>query len=180
MTGTSSRSTRPQRQAALFAPNGAELDLIDLAVLRLLAEDATHTVQDIARLIDLSHSAASQRLRRLEACGAIVGRIAVIDEQVFAPWVTMSVDVVLTARGRRSRSALYAAFTAAPEVLEAQEIVGDCDVHLRVGLPSAAHWPALEDQLDPTGRLIALTRVSLAGRTVKRMSLHPRLKVRQP
>lgn len=175
MIGTSARQARSQKRIPLVAPDGAELDSVDLAVLRLLAEDATRTIQDIAQSINLSHSAATQRLRRLEASGAIVARIALIEEEIFEPWVMVWADLFLTAKGRRSRIALYAAFAESVEILEAHEVIGDADLNIRAALPSAAHWPALQHQLDPTGRLIAQTRVRIIGRTLKRLTPHPRL-----
>jgi DNA-binding Lrp family transcriptional regulator len=166
---------RSQRRAPLYTSSGLELDRLDLTVLRLLAQDATRTVQDISARIGLSHSAALHRVRRLEASGAIVARVALIDERMFEPWVTFSVDVVLTREGRKARRAFYEALGRAPEILAAREVVGDCDLQLRAALPKAGLWPDLQERLDPGARLIAATQVRVIGAMIKQPSPHPLL-----
>ena len=51
--------------------SAAELDSLDRALLRVLAQDARTSVADLAREIGLSAPSTAERLRRLEAHGVI-------------------------------------------------------------------------------------------------------------
>ncbi|MDP9436026.1 MAG: Lrp/AsnC family transcriptional regulator [Actinomycetota bacterium] len=57
----------------------SDLDDLDRALLRLLAEDGRRSYADLARETGLSTSAAHQRVRRLEQRGAIQGYAARLD-----------------------------------------------------------------------------------------------------
>lgn len=57
----------------------SELDDLDRAILRLLAEDGRRSYADLARETGLSTSAAHQRVRRLEQRGVVTGYAASID-----------------------------------------------------------------------------------------------------
>lgn len=175
MAGIYARPTRTPHRTSLIAPSGVALDLTDIKVLRLLAEDAGRSVQDLAARINLSHSAASQRVRRLEMSGVIVGRIALIDDQVFEPWLLFSIDITLTPIGRKNRDALFRDIEISPEILEALETVGDHDLQLKAALPSPGCWAPLQNRLDPAASLIDKARLRAIGRTIKRSALHPLL-----
>jgi DNA-binding Lrp family transcriptional regulator len=164
-----------QREATLFAPSGLRLDETDIAILRLLQADARISVQTIANEIGLSHSSALGRVNRLWGSGAIVRFVAEIDEAVLEAWPMLLVELVLTPVGRLAREDLDAEIRTAPEVLEAIEIVGECDLLLKVALPLPAHWGSLRRRIDPTAALIDTSRPRMLGRTVKRPSVHPLL-----
>ncbi|MDP3712851.1 MAG: AsnC family transcriptional regulator [Mycobacteriales bacterium] len=60
-------------------PRTPELDDLDRAILRLLAEDGRRSYADLARETGLSTSAAHQRVRRLEQRGVVTGYAASLD-----------------------------------------------------------------------------------------------------
>ena len=93
------RELRP-RAAAVFAPNGARLDPVDLEVLRRLQEDAHVQNQALARMLGLSASGCLKRVRRLEEGGAIKGYVALAEETTFASWSLLWVNVKLRRRAR--------------------------------------------------------------------------------
>lgn len=57
----------------------ADLDAVDLQLVRLLVEDGRRSYADLARATGLSTSAAHQRVRRLEQRGVITGYTATVD-----------------------------------------------------------------------------------------------------
>lgn len=175
MNTDSARVARLQRDTTLYAPSGMRLDETDHAILRLLQTDARITVQAIAEEIELSHSGALHRVKRLEESGAIRRHVAEIDETVFEPWPMLFVEVVLTSAGRMARAELDIAISNAPEIIEAVEIVGNCDLLLKVALPAPVYWASLQRRLDPTAALIDKTRLRVVGRTIKRAGVHPLL-----
>lgn len=177
MSTDSARLARSQRETTLFAPSGARLDEMDCAILRLLQADARITVQAIADQVGLSHSGALGRVNRLDESGAVVRHVADIDETVFDAWPMLFVEIVLTSAGRMVRSDLDISIRDAPEILEAVEIVGKCDLLLKVALSAPMYWASLQKRLDPTATLIDKARPRVIGRTIKRQGPHPLLAV---
>jgi DNA-binding Lrp family transcriptional regulator len=177
MNTHSAQVARLQRDTTLFAPSGMRLDETDHAILRLLQTDARITVQAIAEEIELSHSGALHRVKRLEESGTILRHVAEIDETVFEVWPMLFVEIVLTTAGRLAREELDAAIAAAPEIIEAVEMIGKCDLLLKVALPAPVYWASLQKRLDPTAALIDKARPRLVGRTIKRMGVHPLLQL---
>jgi DNA-binding Lrp family transcriptional regulator len=175
MSTEPARVARYQRPTTLYAPAGTSLDATDLKALRLLQEDAGRSVQDVADLIGLSHSATSQRVKRLEASGAIVGRVTLVDETVFEPWSLFLIEIVLTPAGRASKAELERAIAASSEIIEAMDSVGKCDLLLKVALPAAPHWTCVQNRLDPTSTFIDKARLRPIGRVIKRAGIHPLL-----
>lgn len=175
MSTDSARVARLQRDTTLYAPSGMRLDETDMVILRLLQTDARITVQQIADEIDLSHSGALGRVKRLEDSGTVRRHVAEIDETVFEAWPMLFVEIVLTAAGRLARAELDAAIVAAPEIIEAVEIIGKCDLLLKVALPSPVYWASLQKRLDPTAALIDKARPRVIGRSIKRAGVHPLL-----
>jgi len=149
---------------------GTSLPMIDRHYYRWIAD---FTVQAIAEEIELSHSGALGRVKRLEESGAIRRHVAEIDKTVFAAWPMLFVEIVLTPPARVARRHLDAAIAAAPEIIEGVEIVGKCDLLLKVALPAPVYWASLQRRLDPTTALIDKARPRVIGRTIKRAGVHP-------
>jgi DNA-binding Lrp family transcriptional regulator len=151
------------------------LDDTDLAILRLLQVDARITVQAIADQIGLSHSGALSRVNCLHDSGAVVRRIAEVDETVFETWTRLFVEIVLTSAGRVARAELDVAIRNTREIIEAVEVVGKCDLLLITALPGPVHWALLQNRFDPAATLIDKARPRVIGRTIKRAGPHPLL-----
>lgn len=58
---------------------GGDIDAIDATILRLLARDARATMADLARAVGLSAPSVTERVRRLEEAGIVLGYSARID-----------------------------------------------------------------------------------------------------
>lgn len=166
---------RRSHSPALYAPNGARLDAIDLELLRRLKEDARIQNQTLAQQMGLSASGCLQRVRRLEDCGAIKGYIAVAEESIFAAWSLLWIKVKLRGRAQNRRADFEAALTEAPEVMEAHEVAGRFDYLLKAALPSAAAWSELRARLDPEHVFIKSVDILAGVRATKGKRPHPLL-----
>ena len=71
----------------------ADLDALDLAILRLLGADGRLSFTDLAKQAGLSTSAAHQRVRRLEDRGVIRGYRAVVDPDAVGLSLTAFVSI---------------------------------------------------------------------------------------
>ncbi|MFG1496280.1 Lrp/AsnC family transcriptional regulator [Saccharospirillum sp. HFRX-1] len=107
-------------------------DSTDLAILRLLQQDATLSVQAIAERIHLTTSPCWRRIQALEAGGYIRRRVALLNRQPLA----LGVDVFVFIRTNEHNDAWLDDFTetviALPEIVEAYRMSGEVDYLLRV------------------------------------------------
>lgn len=107
-------------------------DAIDKAILNLLQQDATLSVQAIADKVNLTTSPCWRRIQALEDQGYIRRRVALLNRQPLA----LGVDVFVFIRTREHNDAWLTDFTEAvqamPEVMEAYRMSGDVDYLLRV------------------------------------------------
>jgi Lrp/AsnC family transcriptional regulator, leucine-responsive regulatory protein len=60
--------------------DGMALDQLDRRIIKMLRDDARQSVRAIARALDVSAGAVSQRIAKLEAAGVIKGYSAIVDE----------------------------------------------------------------------------------------------------
>ena len=140
------------------------LDSIDRRLVEALAADGRATVTSLAERVGLSGPSVHERLRKLEAAGAIRGYAALLDPEAVGAEVAAFVALNL-GPGLADKPRVDAALAAEPTVLEAHEVAGeDCYLlKLRVGSPqelSAA--VARLRQIGPT----VTTRTTVVLRTV--------------
>ena len=109
-----------------------DLDTIDLAILRLLAEDATRSAADVGRAVGIGQPAAWRRIRRLTDQGVIAGRRVVLDRAALGFGVTVFLGIKLAAKGRTGLEDFERAVTAIPEVQLVQHVLGQFDYRLRI------------------------------------------------
>lgn len=94
----------------------------DLQILQLIQSDNRRSAAEIGQEIGLSVSAVSDRLRRLNASGVILGNRAVIDPARVG--VTVCAFIFVDLEPRADEALFAAALRAAPEVQEAHHITG--------------------------------------------------------
>ena len=109
-----------------------DLDATDLAILRLLAADATRSAADLGRAVGIGQPAAWRRVRRLTDQGVIAGRRVVLDQAALGFGVTVFLGIKLAAKGRTGLEDFERAVTAIPEVQLVQHVLGQFDYRLRI------------------------------------------------
>ena len=109
-----------------------ELDDIDRALLRALAQDATQSAGALGRELGLSQPATWRRIRRLSEAGIIAGRRLDLDREKLGFGVTVFLGVKLATKGRVSLEDFERAVTAIPEVQTVEHVLGMYDYRLRV------------------------------------------------
>ena len=107
-------------------------DATDLAILRLLAADATLGAAEIGRALAMTQPAAWRRIKRLRDAGIIAGRRIVVDTAALGFGVTVFLGIRLAAKGRTSLEDFERAVTAIPEVQVVQHVLGQFDYRLRI------------------------------------------------
>src|SRR5215475_10600275 len=136
MTSVSDPLAKIAEVAAAAVPP-ADLDDLDLALLRALADDARQSQRALARRIEMSPPAVADRLARLERSGAIRGYRVDID------WAALGYPVVVylavTAGPGMDLSEIIRAIRAMPEAQDMSVVTGGLDLLVRLRVRDHAH-----------------------------------------
>ncbi len=107
-------------------------DATDLAILRLLAGDASLSAAEIGRELGMTQPATWRRIKRLQDEGVIAGQRVVLDNAAVGFGVTVFLGIRLATKGRTSLEEFERAVTAIPEVQLVQHVLGQFDYRLRI------------------------------------------------
>jgi len=106
------------------------MDATDREILDSLVFDGRMTFSDLAERIGLSGPSTAERVRRLEAAGAIRGYTALLDPPAVGADLAAFVSVTLESPAYREE--FLATITEAPAVLEVHHVAGDSDYLLKI------------------------------------------------
>lgn len=117
-----------------------DLDAIDRAILRLLAEDASRSLNEIAGAVGLTSTPCWKRIRRLEENGIIRRRVAVIDPLKVGLPVAAFVAVETADHSAEWLKRFAAVVAGMPEIVGAWRMSGDVDYLLQVMVADIAAY----------------------------------------
>lgn len=109
-----------------------DLDDIDRALVRALAQDALQGAGALGRQLGLSQPATWRRIRKLETAGVLRGRRLRLNAEALGFGVTVFLGVKLATKGRVSLEDFERAVSAIPEVQLVEHVLGLYDYRLRV------------------------------------------------
>lgn len=112
--------------------DSSRLDEKDLAILRLLQDDARMSVKEIAEKVHLSPTPVHERLKRLEQSGVITQYVAMLDAAKIGRSLMAICYVSLRTHNKQAGGAFIEAIMAMPEVVECLTISGQFDFMLKV------------------------------------------------
>ena len=147
------------------------LDALDARILDVLQENARTTQSGIAKAVGLAPSAVLERIRKLEAKGAIREYVAAIDPHVANRALLAFVAVRTTELGPEQPSAH--ALAKIPEVLEVHHVAGEDCYFLKVRAKDAEHLGQLLRQQIAVTPGVTSTRTTIVLETVKETSRIP-------
>ncbi len=123
------------------------MDRLDKKILRLLQEDATLAVADVAKRVGLSTTPCWRRIQKLEEEGVIVRRVAVLDPVKVNARVTVFVSVRTGSHSVEWLRRFSEVVQEFPEVIEFYRMSGDVDYLLRVVVPDIAAYDSFYKRL---------------------------------
>ena len=123
------------------------MDRIDRAILRLMQEDTTMPVADVAKRVGLSTTPCWRRIQKLEEEGVIRARVAVLDPARVNARVTVFVSIRTTSHSREWLRRFSEVVTEFPEVVELYRMSGEVDYLMRVVVPDIAAYDAFYRRL---------------------------------
>jgi Lrp/AsnC family transcriptional regulator, leucine-responsive regulatory protein len=122
------KSSQKEQTAIVFPP----LDNNDLAILKLLQENARITVKEIATKIHLSTTPVHERIKRLEQNGVIKQYATLVDHAKVKKGLMVICYVSLKEHNKNAGLRFIKAINELNEVIECYNISGEFDFMLKV------------------------------------------------
>ena len=123
------------------------MDRLDRKILRLLQEDSTLAVADIAKKVGLSTTPCWRRIQKLEEEGVIQRRVAILDPVKLNTRVNVFVSIRTNAHSIEWLKRFSEVIQEFPEVVEFYRMSGEVDYLLRVVVPDIAAYDAFYKRL---------------------------------
>jgi Lrp/AsnC family transcriptional regulator len=124
-----------------------EPDSIDRAILRLIAVDASLSLNDIADKVGLTATPCWKRIKRMEETGIIRGRVAMLDADLLGLPVSVFVSVETSDHSAEWLARFAATIADTREIVGAWRMSGDVDYLLHVIVPDIAAYDAFYRKL---------------------------------
>jgi len=147
------------------------LDDTDLQILNLLQANAREAQVDIAKAVGLAPSAVQERIKKLEARGALRGYIADVDPKVLGLGLLAFVAVRTDEASAENRIAEL--LCTHPEVLEVHHVAGDDCYLIKVRARDAEHLGQMLRTRFARIPGVRSTRTTIVLETVKETSRLP-------
>lgn len=135
-----------------------QIDRIDRAILKGLADDARATVSELAERVGLSQSACTRRIQALEASGVITGYGARLGHKRLGFHVTALVDITLSTQVEEDLARFERAVAEIDGVVECALISGAHDYRLKIIAKDLDDYERLHRE--HLGRLPGVTTIS--------------------
>jgi Lrp/AsnC family leucine-responsive transcriptional regulator len=119
------------------------LDKFDLAILKLLQENARTSLADIGASVGLSSTPCWNRIKRMESAGVIRRYTVDIDPAALGYMETVIVHVTLESHSEETLYEFGRALAEIPEVLEAFLVSGDYDYYIRIAVRDTRDYERL-------------------------------------
>ena len=123
------------------------MDRLDKKILRLLQEDSTLAVADVAKKVGLSTTPCWRRIQKLEEEGVIQRRVAILNPQKINTRVNVFVSIRTNAHSHEWLKRFSEVIQEFPEVVEFYRMSGDVDYLIRVVVPDIAAYDAFYKNL---------------------------------
>lgn len=117
-----------------------DLNAKDIAILRLLQQDASLTSTAIAERLNLSQSPCWRRINHIEQQGMIMRRVALLDRDKLGMEVVVFATVNLSAHGREQLEQFEREVAQFAEVVECYTMTGAWDYMLKIITRDVRHY----------------------------------------
>lgn len=127
--------------------DGFELDAADLRILECLQRDAAISNQDLAAKVHVSPATCLRRVKRLESCGIIEKRIALLSAEKLGAGLSAIVEITLDRQGAEHLAAFEAKVQAEASVQQCYRVSPGPDFVLIVQVMDMPTYHALVQRL---------------------------------
>ena len=119
------------------------VDKFDLAILKVLQEDARASLQAISAQVGLSSTPCWARIKRMESEGVIQGYTVRVDPPSIGLAETVIVQVTLESHTDETLYDFGKILEQIPEVMEAYLVSGDYDYYIRIAVKDTRDYERL-------------------------------------
>jgi Lrp/AsnC family transcriptional regulator len=124
-----------------------QIDTLDRKILAALQEDASRSLDEIARIVGSSKTPVWTRIRKLKEAGVIGRQTVLLDAEKLGFEACFFVLIRTAEHEADWQRKFLAALKARPEVLEAHRLAGEIDYILKVRVPNARAYDAFYQAL---------------------------------
>lgn len=117
-----------------------DMDRLDREILRLLSDDASLSLAQIAQQVGLTPTPCWKRIRRMEEAGIILRRVALIDPAKVGLPVAVFVEVETADHSADWLLRFAEVVQSMPEIVDAWRMSGDVDYLLHVVVADIAAY----------------------------------------
>lgn len=148
------------------------MDRIDRNILRILQDDVSLSVAEIARRVSLSTTPCWRRIQNMEKTGVIRKKVALVDPEK----VNLGISVFVRLRTTRHSKEWFDQFSETveqiDEVVEFYRLSGEIDYLLRVVVPDIAGYDEVYKRLIAAAELADVSASFVMG-TIKHTTALP-------
>ena len=126
------------------------MDSTDRKILAILQQDASLSVADVAKRVNLSQTPCWRRIQKLSDSGIITKRVALVDPDAIGLGLTVFVEIETGDHSKEWLEGFSTAVSAMPEVMEVYRMAGDVDYMLRITVPNMGAVDAFYQRLIET------------------------------
>ena len=119
------------------------MDTTDRNILRILQEDSTIAMAELAQRVGLSHTPCWRRVKQLEESGAIRERVVILDPAIMGLNVHVLANIRLKAHDEETLNAFETAARERPEIVECFIMGGESDYAVRIVVGSIEEYEHL-------------------------------------
>ena len=123
------------------------IDRFDREILRLISDDASLSLADIAARVGLTSTPCWKRIRRMEQEGIILRRVAMLDPAKVGLPVSVFVEIETADHSSDWLSRFAKVIEQTPEIVDAWRMSGDVDYLLHVVVSDIAAYDAFYRKL---------------------------------
>jgi Transcriptional regulators len=121
------------------------MDTIDSKILEVLQENSRVSISDLSKQVNLSLSAVSERLKKLEASNIIEKYTVILDSKALGQELTVLMNLSL--ENPRDTGEFFEMVGKEGEILECHYVTGEYDYILRITTKNTATLEALMNRI---------------------------------
>jgi Lrp/AsnC family transcriptional regulator len=150
----------------------AQIDALDRKILAALQEDASQSLDDIARTVGSSKTPVWSRIRKMREAGIIGRQTVLLDAEALGLEACFFVLIRTSEHESDWQQKFLHALQSRPEVLEAHRLAGDIDYILKVRVANARAYDRFYQALISEVRIHNVTAL-LSMEEIKSTTLLP-------
>lgn len=148
------------------------IDDLDRKILLQLQEDASQSLDEIARKVDSSKTPVWNRIRKMKAAGVIERQTVLLSPEALGLEACFFVLVRTSEHEAEWQEAFLKTLQQRPEVMEAHRLAGDIDYILKVRVKNAKAYDAFYQALISNVKIFNVTAL-LSMEEIKSTTMLP-------